>query len=232
MLLTLGIGSVVALHNAVTTAIWDQMPNIKYWKVAICTTIVGYLMGIIYTTPGGQWMLTLVDYFGGTFIVFVLAIIELVAIFWVYGLENFCLDLEFMSNRKVSLYWRLCWGFVTPVLMIIIFVYKIITIEPEKYGGRLFPTEAYVAGWLLLAVGVCQTIIWGIWVISRQNDSSFIRKIRSASKPTDSWGPANLKKRSEWLKFKEEKIEERRKIAETHGHSIVRQKLCLLFGKY
>ena len=51
MLLVLGVGSAVALHAAVTTAIWDKFPKIPYWKVAFALSIVGYICGLLYVTP-------------------------------------------------------------------------------------------------------------------------------------------------------------------------------------
>jgi solute carrier family 6 (neurotransmitter transporter, glycine) member 5/9 len=85
MLFVLGVGSAVALCSAITTAIWDEFPTVKYWKVAAVATFTGFLMGLVYVTPGGQWVLTLVDHFGGTFLIFALAIVEIVVIFWIYG---------------------------------------------------------------------------------------------------------------------------------------------------
>lgn len=58
------------------------------------------------------------------------------------GLQNFCDDIEFMCNRRVSLYWRVCWSFFTPVMMIIIFIYSMVTIEPIKYSELYFPEAA------------------------------------------------------------------------------------------
>lgn len=139
MLFVLGVGSLVALVNAVSTAIWDQFPKMKYWQVILPISAVGFLLGLVYLTPGGQWILTLVDFFGGTFIIFVLAIIELIGVFWIYGLENFCDDVEFMLNRRPSLYWKICWGLVTPVFMIIIFLYSIFSFKPLTYNGKAFP---------------------------------------------------------------------------------------------
>lgn len=72
MLAVLGVGSAVALQSAVNTVIWDQMPKVKYWKVAIVVSISGYLIGLVYVTPAGQWILELIDYFGGTFVIFAL----------------------------------------------------------------------------------------------------------------------------------------------------------------
>jgi solute carrier family 6 amino acid transporter-like protein 5/7/9/14 len=54
-----------------------------------------------------------------------------------------CDDLEFMLGKKTGAYWRICWGFVTPVLMLVILVYSVATMEPEKYNDQPFPTAAY-----------------------------------------------------------------------------------------
>jgi solute carrier family 6 amino acid transporter-like protein 5/7/9/14 len=48
-----------------------------------------------------------------------------------------------MLGRKEGIYWRLCWGVITPVLMIVILIYALVSIEPETYNNRPFPTGAY-----------------------------------------------------------------------------------------
>ena len=88
-------------------------------------------------------MLNLVDHFGGTFLVFVLAIFELMGIFWIYGLENFCDDVEFMLNRRPGVYWKFCWVFVTPIFMLVIFIYSMVTYTQLLYGGKEYPPAAY-----------------------------------------------------------------------------------------
>lgn len=101
----------------------------------------------------------MVDYFGGTFIIFVFAIFEVIAVVWVYGtifqkinveffskfrilgLENFCDDLEFMLKMKVSWYWRWTWGIITPLILIVVFIYFVATLEPLTYGREDFKLE-------------------------------------------------------------------------------------------
>lgn len=53
MLFTLGIGSAVALQNALVTNIMDHLPpgKFKYWQVAGLCNIVGFLVGMVYVTP-------------------------------------------------------------------------------------------------------------------------------------------------------------------------------------
>lgn len=55
-------------------------------------------------------MLTLVDHFGANFVIYVMAIVEVAAVAWVYGLTNFCRDVEFMLGIKLGFYWKFCWG--------------------------------------------------------------------------------------------------------------------------
>lgn len=60
----------------------------------------------------------------------------------ILGLENFCEDVEFMLNRKVGFYWRICWGIINPVVLIGIFIYFILTMERLQHEKIDFPDIA------------------------------------------------------------------------------------------
>lgn len=177
-------------------------------------------------------MLTLVDHFGGTFLIFVLAIIELIGVFWIYGLENFCLDLEFMTGRRVTLYWRFCWGFLTPVFMIVIFLYSMVNLESPKYSNLDFPPSAIAAGWVLFTVGFIQFPLWAIWLLVRNSNLPLWESIKYSFKPTKLWGPKDDKTKTDWIKFKEEANENREKMIIEKGQSKLTQLFCKLFGRY
>lgn len=113
--------------------------------------------------------MTLVDFYGTSFIVFMLAIVEVIAVCWVYGMskqfttsnsqtlnisndnatcssigvDRICRDIEFMMNRKTGLYWRLCWNLLMPLLLISILLYTFITYNQLKYDDKAFPSWAY-----------------------------------------------------------------------------------------
>lgn len=55
------------------------------------------------------------------------------------GVENFCLDLEFMTGRKTSGYWRVCWALITPIFMFTVFVYSMSIYEKLQYAGLDYP---------------------------------------------------------------------------------------------
>ena len=65
MLFTLGVGSASALTGCVITIICDQFPTWKKSIVTLVVCITGFFLGLFYVTPQGQYILTLVDKYGG-----------------------------------------------------------------------------------------------------------------------------------------------------------------------
>uniref|UniRef100_A0AAG5DIX9 Transporter n=1 Tax=Anopheles atroparvus TaxID=41427 RepID=A0AAG5DIX9_ANOAO len=189
MLFVLGIGSNVAMTSCVMTVIKDQFPRVRNWQAASIIAVCGVLLGSIYVTPGGQYILKLVDYYGASSITLVLAIAELIAICWVYGVDRLCKDTEFMLGHRPSIYWRLCWRWITPLLMFVILIYNLVTLQPLMYKQYVYPTVAYGIGWCIFAFGLMQLPIWAAYAVYKQSGKSLTEKIRNAFKPIAAWGP-------------------------------------------
>ncbi|XP_017760556.1 PREDICTED: sodium-dependent nutrient amino acid transporter 1-like isoform X1 [Eufriesea mexicana] len=202
MLFILGIGTTVAFTAVISSVIKDRFPHLQDWKVAGGVSCAGFLVGIVYCTSGGQYILNLVDYFGGTFIIVFLAFFEVIAISWVYGVDNFLDDTEFMVGSRPSFYWRFCWCYLTPLTLLSILVYFLTELTPIKYNGEYYPTSAYVAGWLLLALGVIQLPIWMLVCRFKQGKEKSCLDIL---KPTPSWGPKDPIRYKKWKEFKDAK---------------------------
>ncbi|KAJ9576849.1 hypothetical protein L9F63_006623, partial [Diploptera punctata] len=204
MLYALGIGSAVALAAAVISVVSDKFPDIKYWMITLAICTIGFLVGLVYITPVRRSIyLTLVDFYGANFTVFILAALEMVGIAWIYGMDNFCQDLEFMVGRKIGCYWRICWGIITPVLMIVILLYSIGTMKPETYKDKPFPTPVYA--WIQCSI-LLQFPIWAIVAFVRNNNQqSLFQVIKDSFQASKLWAPANSKTATEWKRFKEER---------------------------
>ena len=226
MLFLLGIGSVVGLQSCIVTNMMDIFPKAKFWKLAGVSSLLCFLIGIVYLTNGGQYILELVDHFAGTFLIFALATFEIIGFFWIYGLENFCWDVEFMLKRHVTVFWRVSWFITVPGFMLVISGFLIRKFEYPKIGGHPFPSEYLIAGWLIFIVGMSQIIMWAIW--TGQKKSSW----RSLIEPNPKWGPKSPIIRREWLAFKEDKLKKRMAIAQAKNHSWLQQKVWILLGKY
>ncbi|XP_068146609.1 sodium-dependent nutrient amino acid transporter 1 [Drosophila tropicalis] len=190
MLFVLGIGSNVGMASCLSTVIKDQFVNLKNWVVVVGIAIVGYFLGLFYITPGGQYVLNLLDFFGATFVALVLAIFELIAIGWIYGVKRLCRDVEFMLGIKTSLYYRICWAIVTPLMMITILIYMLALYEPLTYKDYTYLPGVYVFGWCLSAFGVGQVLFWAIPAVRKQpSHLSLCSRIRKAFDPLPDWGP-------------------------------------------
>lgn len=85
-------------------------------------------------------MTSLINFFGGTFVIFFNSIFEIIAVAWIYGIENFGWDVLFMSKKKLNGLWRICLAGITPVGLILIFVYSCVTFHYPTYSGHDFPT--------------------------------------------------------------------------------------------
>lgn len=72
------------------------------------------------------------------FIIFILAALEIIAVQWVYGVNRFCRDIEFMLNRKTGYYWKFCWAILIPLVLIVVFCYTVITSKPLTHGTYTF----------------------------------------------------------------------------------------------
>lgn len=189
MLFVLGLGSNTGMSSVIMTCIRDRIPGIKHWLVAFLIALFGFTIGCVYCTPGGQYLLNLLDFYGASFVAFTLAIAELIGIGWIYGVDRFCSDIEFMLNIKTGWYYRICWAVVSPIFMIGILIYTIIEMEPIKYRDYIYPDIAYVLGWILSAIGILQLPFWTIYACYKQKGNSWTEKFIKCFKPTRNWGP-------------------------------------------
>ncbi|XP_015175831.1 PREDICTED: sodium-dependent nutrient amino acid transporter 1-like isoform X2 [Polistes dominula] len=206
MMFVLGTGSAVALNGAIVCIFCDHFPKVSQWIVVLLISIVGFLIGLIYITPGGQWFVTLVDYYGGTFVAIIIGVLEMITIFWIYGLSNFLNDIEFMIGTRPNFYWRFCWSIITPVLMIVILIYTIVSYQPPTYDGMLFPDYAYGIGWFLVFIGIGLMVVWFIYIFMKNMSTSIIETLKTSLRPSETkWGPNDPATRRKWQDFIYEK---------------------------
>jgi len=96
---------------------------------------VSYFIGLIFTLQSGNYVLTLFDMFVGNVPLLLIALLELVAVSWIYGFDRFSSDIEYMLGSAPSLYWKLTWKFISPMIVGYLFCYKIYLTfaKPPKY---------------------------------------------------------------------------------------------------
>ncbi|XP_070498003.1 sodium-dependent nutrient amino acid transporter 1-like isoform X1 [Chironomus tepperi] len=201
MLFSFCIGSNMGMANCILTTIRDRYPKIMCWKIVLAIVVFGIAIGIFYTTPGGQYLINLLDFYGASFVALILAIIELITVSWIYGVDRFCKDIEFMLKRRTGHYWRICWKFITPFIMISILLYFIATWKALTYQGQEYSTEMHIFGWCISLLGLLQLPIWMIYAIYKQTHETIIQKVKAAFKPNKNWGPCDQEIRESYEHF-------------------------------
>lgn len=135
MLFTLGAGSSVGMVETLLTCLKDQFPVIRKHQTwcAFLGCLVFFLCGLPLTTDvsvtwqviglqplfmqGGLYIMKLLEEYGVGISVFLYGIMQAVGIVWIYGLNNFARDIQFMTGNSVSFFWKFNWGFLSPVTL-------------------------------------------------------------------------------------------------------------------
>ena len=79
-----------------------------------------------------MYVLQLLDWYAASVSVIFVCIIEVVIVGWLYGVNNFVRDVEFMLQKKITFIWPLCWKYITPIILAVTFTspYTILKINP------------------------------------------------------------------------------------------------------
>ncbi|XP_066099421.1 sodium-dependent dopamine transporter isoform X2 [Saccopteryx bilineata] len=135
------------------------LPLSSAWAVVFFIMLL--TLGI--DSAGGIYVFTLLDHFAaGTSILFGV-LIEAIGVSWFYGVRQFSDDIKQMTGQRPSLYWRLCWKFVSPCFLLFVVVVSIVTFRPPHYGDYIFPEWANALGWAIAASSMSMVPIYATY---------------------------------------------------------------------
>ena len=193
MLITLGLGSAMGMISNIITVVCDALPARSRLLITASICLLGLLSGLLYVTPGGQGLLGLVDYYGGSLLVLALALVEVLGVAWVYGVSTIIRDLNIMLNRNLGWYWRLCWGLVAPVVLAVILGYSVSDYTPVTHNHTPLPVHYQVSGWLITVLGFMFVPVFILINIYRKG-------FKLAFRDVSGWRPAREDDCSYWRK--------------------------------
>uniref|UniRef100_A0A671WMZ4 Transporter n=1 Tax=Sparus aurata TaxID=8175 RepID=A0A671WMZ4_SPAAU len=165
MLLLLGLDSQFATAEVAVTFIKDEFgPQVmRFLKreelLTLVVCIVYLLLGIPHITQGGIYMFQLMDQYAAVVSLMFLAFFEVAAVCWVFGKLRikFTSSNVWMLGKAPNIYFRLCWKFFSPVLVLLILISSIAQYSSTKYEKFIYPLWAELVG-----VGVALVII--VWI--------------------------------------------------------------------
>ncbi|XP_015780280.1 PREDICTED: sodium- and chloride-dependent transporter XTRP3-like [Acropora digitifera] len=117
MLITVGIDTEFGMLEGVVTPVIDQklFPKLKKEYISGLVCLVCCLLGLPLVQYSGEyWVQLFINYCSGIPLL-IIALVECIAISYVYGIDRFSDDIKYMTNKPPRFIWRWCWKFVSPV---------------------------------------------------------------------------------------------------------------------
>ncbi|XP_072914721.1 sodium- and chloride-dependent neutral and basic amino acid transporter B(0+)-like isoform X4 [Hemitrygon akajei] len=195
MLITLGLDTQFGALEVITTTLVDQFPKLLqskrlYLTAGLC--LIFYLLGLIFVTEGGVYWLNLIDYFCTGWILITIALLELIGLSWIYGVNRFIKDIEMMIGERNCLFWlwwRVCWCFISPCMLLAILTWSLVTFAPPSYGSTEYPVWATPFGWFLIILCIMWIPVIAIMRVAQAEGSTLSQKVAAACSSAPDWGP-------------------------------------------
>ncbi|XP_052795158.1 sodium- and chloride-dependent glycine transporter 1-like isoform X1 [Mya arenaria] len=201
MLFIIGLDSQFGMFETCLSAIIDEYPNVlrkRRVMVAAIACFAEFLLGLPLITEGGIYILQVIDWYCASFSLMLISLCEVIAIAWVYGVDRFYKDIELMIGYQPSRLWSYMWRFVTPTVILLIWLFSIITLGPVTYGDKAYPQWAVTFGWCLGSISIIPIptyMAFAIW----QEEGTFWERMQKLKKPSTKWGPRNKEHRETYL---------------------------------
>ncbi|XP_059525238.1 sodium-dependent serotonin transporter isoform X2 [Myotis daubentonii] len=152
MLITLGLDSTFAGLEGVITALLDEFPHIwsKRRELLVLGVVVTCFFGSLFTlTFGGAYVVKLLEEYATGPAVLTVALIEAMAVFWFYGITQFCSDVKEMLGFSPGWFWRICWVAISPLFLLFIICSFLMNPPQLRLFQYTYPRWSIVLGYCI-----------------------------------------------------------------------------------
>jgi NSS family neurotransmitter:Na+ symporter len=152
MLFTLGIDSAFATIEAVVLAFKDS--GYSYAKFALYVVAAAFTFSLFFATGGGYHWIWIVDHFVNEIGLVTVGILECFILGYLYSTQKFIDAVNETSEIKISAWWLYSVKYVTPLVLTIILMAKIVLTALHGYPeGDSYP------GWALFLGGIFPVLL-------------------------------------------------------------------------
>jgi len=133
LLLTLGIDSAFSMTEPVVESVVDKWGiRKKYVLPVIC--ILGFLVGLPFTTRAGLYWIDIADHFITNYGITVVGFIECIVIGYVLGAKKARSYINEVSEIKIGIWWDIFIKFITPAFLGTSLVFQFVKLIKNGYG--------------------------------------------------------------------------------------------------
>ncbi|MCF7919762.1 MAG: sodium-dependent transporter [Candidatus Cloacimonetes bacterium] len=146
MLLTLAVDSAFSLVESMASGLMDKF-NWKHRKAIITISIVGFLIGLIFTTRAGLYWMDILDRWLEFFGLSAIVLLECYVIGWLGNADKLRKYSNSYSDVKLARWWNVLIKFLIPVVLIALIITDGVNLFKEGYEG--YPVKALlIGGWI------------------------------------------------------------------------------------
>lgn len=128
MLVLLGIDSEFGtLEGAVAPLYdlkWVTMPKPKFMAIIAVSFVI---LEVVFCLGNGYYLFQVFDDYSVPVPLLIIALFQVLALGWVYGLDRLANDIEYMTGKRPNLFLMVCWKYISPGVLIIVFIGYVVT---------------------------------------------------------------------------------------------------------
>uniref|UniRef100_A0A3B4WR33 Uncharacterized protein n=1 Tax=Seriola lalandi dorsalis TaxID=1841481 RepID=A0A3B4WR33_SERLL len=148
------------------TSISDLFPKLlraagrsEIFALFIC--LLFFFIHLTLVTEGGIYIFQLYDYYGCTRAChYCMALSECLALAWIFGADRVIKNIEDMTGQRPSVFFKLCWKYIIPLLSLISFILYLVGYTHLKINNYVYPDWAYTLGWTMTLSSVLMMPLW------------------------------------------------------------------------
>lgn len=148
-LLTFGIDSAFSMVEPLPVGITDKW-KISKEKVTGIVCLLGFLIGLIYTTGSGLHWLNITDNFLANYGLALIALVECIIVGYIFNIRRLRKYANDVSEIKIGRWWEILIKYVNPIILIFLFI--MFAHENITTGYEGYSTFALLVGGVALAI--------------------------------------------------------------------------------
>ncbi|XP_056876476.1 sodium-dependent neutral amino acid transporter B(0)AT1-like [Takifugu flavidus] len=145
MLLCLGLSTLFGNIEGVVVPLKDLNVFPKKWPHEVLTGITclaAFIITLLFAQNSGLYWVTLFDTFAGSIPLLTIGLFEMIAVVYIYGIDRFNEDIKFMVGKKPSIFWQITWRFISPLIVLVILVFYLVTQAQKKLTYLVWDPES------------------------------------------------------------------------------------------
>ncbi|XP_041665718.1 sodium-dependent neutral amino acid transporter B(0)AT3-like [Cheilinus undulatus] len=135
MLFSLGLSSMFGNIEGVLTPINDLKLVPKWIPQEVVTGIIcliSFLTALLFTLGSGNYWVEVFNNYVGSVPLLIIAFFEFVGVIYVHGMKNFSEDIYFMTGSRPNIFWKVCWTFIGPLMLLTVLVAYVV-VQAQDY---------------------------------------------------------------------------------------------------